>query len=239
MNDYGPDLLRSYTDSYLREEIQAEALTRNIGAYSRFLDLAAESSGEIVNYTQMASDSEIPKETLRRYYDLLVDTLLVHRIPSFTGISGGRKAVQREKFVFFDMGVRNAVLRQHKNIFTDTQKGHLFEQWLLLQLIAFSSYHNADWRFFFYRDDLKNEVDIIVDLGASILAVEAKLATRVKHDFLDGLSIFSKYCNKPVIPILVYRGSTEQKESNVAIMPYQHFLDSLDRYLPFSSEQQG
>jgi len=149
LNDYGPELLVNYIDSYLREEIQAEALIRNIASYARFLDISAEDSGRITNYSQLASDSEIPKETIRRYYEILSDTLLVHRIPGFTDIQGSRKAIQKEQFIYFDLGVRNAVLRQHKNVFTPTQLGKLFEQWLITQIIAFNSYHQKNWQGFF------------------------------------------------------------------------------------------
>lgn len=227
LNDYGPELLKNYSDSYLREEVQAEALTRNIASYARFLDLAAESSGQIVNYSQLASDSEIPKETIRRYYDILVDTLLVHRVPGFTNIKGARKATQKEQFIFFDMGVRNSVLRQHKNVFTPTQLGKLFEQWFIAQIIAFNSYQQKNWQIYYYRDDAKHEVDLIVDCGSELLAIEVKYAEKFHPDFLDGLKVFTKVAKKPVRSILIYRGEVQQVRDDVEIWPYLQFLDNL------------
>ncbi len=227
LNDYGPELLTNYIDSYLREEIQAEALIRNIASYARFLDMAAEASGQIINYSKLASDSEIPKETIRRYYEILADTLLVHRVPGFTNIKGSRKAIQKEQFIFFDLGVRNALLRQHRNIFTPNQLGKLFEQWLITQLIAFNSYHQKNWQIFYYRDDLKQEVDVIVDCGQELLAIEIKYAEKFHPDFLTGLKVFSRVTKKPVRSILLYRGDSKQVRDGIEVWPYQDFLNEL------------
>jgi predicted AAA+ superfamily ATPase len=227
LNDYGPELLGNYVDSYLREEIQAEALTRNIQNFARFLDVAAHASGQVLNYSQLASDSEIPKETLRRYFDILEDKLLVHRIPGFVAIGGSRKAIQKEKILFFDMGVRNAVLGHHKNVFSDPQLGSLFEQLIINQTIAFAKYHRLDWKFHFYRDDLKREVDLIVDRGSDILAVEIKYGRKVDPKALAGLTAFQAVAKKKVVPILVYRGMEPQRRGDCLILPYQQFFDQL------------
>jgi uncharacterized protein len=120
-------LLESYVDIYLREEIQAEALTKDLGDYSRFLNLAAELSGQYLNFSKIASDSEINKEKIRRYFQILEDTLLIHRIESYGEIDSKRKARQKDRYVFFDVGVKNAILRQHRNQFTPTQLGTLLE----------------------------------------------------------------------------------------------------------------
>jgi predicted AAA+ superfamily ATPase len=225
LKDYGPDLLANYVNTYLREEIQAEALVRNLSSYARFLDVAAENSGLITNFSSLASDSEIPKETLRRFYDILCDTLLAHRIPSYTAIKSKRKATQKEKFIIFDMGVRNAILRQHRNVFTPTDLGKLFEQWFILQVIAFISYQKKDWVYYFYRDDLKNEVDLILDVGKNLFAIEIKYATSFKASFIEGLEAFSRVSKKPTRQILIYRGDTVQLRGSVEIIPYQRFFE--------------
>src|SRR5690606_20271480 len=101
LHDYGEELLEAYTATYLREEIQAEALTKDLAAYGRFLDLAAEMSGHHLNYSKLASDSEVNKETIRRYMEILSDTLLIERIPSFTATPKQRKARQKDRYIFF------------------------------------------------------------------------------------------------------------------------------------------
>ncbi|MBU6374878.1 MAG: ATP-binding protein [Bdellovibrionales bacterium] len=227
LNDYGPELLANYVDSYLREEIQAEALTRNVQSFARFLDLAAEISGQWINYSQLASDSEIPKETLRRYYDILEDTLLVHRLPGFTAIKGSRKALQREKIIFFDLGVRNAILGQQKNVFTERQLGEFFEQWLVNQVFAANSYGQHSWKLYSFRDDLKREVDLIIDRGSELWAVEIKYSTKFDPRDLGGLTAFAGIAKKKVRSILVYRGKHRQIRDDVEVMPYQEFLEEM------------
>jgi len=92
-----------------------------------------------------------------------------------------------EVIVFFDVGVRNAVLNQHNNVFTKTQMGHLFEQWFFTQILAYSDYHRKNWKFFYYRDDLKQEVDLVIDTGVKLIGIEIKFSTTFKAGFVSGL----------------------------------------------------
>ena len=124
------------------------------------------------------------------------------------------------------MGVRNAILRKQRNLFSATELGKLFEQWFILQVIAFNSYHNKDWRICFYRDDRKNEVDLVLDLGHKVIAIEIKYGTSWKADYLDGLTAFADVCEKPVEQVLVYRGSDIQRRGKVDVIPYTHFLST-------------
>ena len=228
LEDYGTDLLRNYIDTYLREEIQAEALARNLESFSRFIDLAAVVSGSIINYSQLASDSEIPKETLRRFYDILFDTLMIHRIPGYTDIKGPRKAIQKEMVLFFDMGVKNGILKLERNQFTDTESGKLFEQWFILQLIAFSSYYNKGWKFYYYRDDRKTEVDLILDLGSKLIALEIKFSRKPKQEYFKGVNIFASVAKKPVRSIVIHRGDRVERWGDAEAIPFDRFLSEID-----------
>jgi uncharacterized protein len=223
IEDYGSELLSNYINTYLREEIQAEALLRNIDSYARFLDIAAESSGQIVNYSKISSDSEIPKESIRRFYEILHDTLLVHKLSGYTDVKS-RKATQKERFIFFDLGVKNAVLGQHKNVFTATQLGHLFEQWFINQVVAYNSYHKKDWRLSYFRDERGNEIDLIIDSGQSLLAIEIKFSTRFRNEFADGLKRFFPGVKTPFRRIVIFRGEQAQKRDGFEVIPYEKFL---------------
>jgi predicted AAA+ superfamily ATPase len=229
LNEYGPDLLAEYIDSYLREEIMAEALVRNVATFSRFVDLAAASSWQELNYSKLASDSEIPKETIRRYVDILSETLLIFRIPGFTEIHSPRRATQKEKFLFFDVGVRNAILKIQKNsTFTNEQYGSLFEQWLILQFIALKSYQKKNWKFFYYRDDRQNEIDFIVEEPKKIIAIEIKWGEKYRDEWKDSLITFKEQnIDKPVELIILYRGDRVLKDGDVQIFPYEKYLQDL------------
>jgi len=122
------------------------------------------------------------------------------------------------------MGVRNAVLRKHRNTFTDTELGKLFEQWLINQVIAFCGYHQKDWRYYFYRDDAKTEVDLVLDTGKQIVAIEIKYSTSFKPIFVEGLNKFASASKRKIKQILVYRGAEPQRRDAVDVIPYQKFL---------------
>jgi predicted AAA+ superfamily ATPase len=227
LQEYGSELIQEYAHIYLREEIQAEAVVRNIDSFARFLDVAAERSGQIVNFSSIASDTEIPKETIRRYYSILEDTLLIERIPGYTDVDSSRKATQKEKIIFFDVGVRNAILGRTENAMSSEELGSLFEQWLIVQIIALFSYHKRTCKFFFFRDEQKSEVDLIIEENERLTAIEIKYSTKAKTEHLTGLRTFSKIARKPVDSYLVFRGETQENWDNIMAVPYGKFLDMM------------
>jgi predicted AAA+ superfamily ATPase len=230
LNDYGPQLLGEYVNGYLREEIQAEALVRNLSTFSRFVDQAALQAWNEINYSQWASDSEIPKESLRRYLDLLSETLIIYKIAGYTQIQGSRKAVQKEKYLFFDLGVRNGILGIQQNTYTPDQCGPLFEQWILLQLIAFSNYRKLKCEFHYYRDDKQLEVDLVIETPEKILAIEIKWSKQYKSAWKKPLETFGALKHKKrVESIILYRGADILKDSDIYVWPYQRYLDHIEK----------
>jgi predicted AAA+ superfamily ATPase len=232
----GLDILDSYTTIYLREEIQAEALSKNIGTYARFLDVAAEASGDWLNYSKIASDSEIPKETIRRFYQILEDTLVVFKINAFKPKNSKRRMSQRDRYLFFDIGVRNAILGLHRQKQTMTEKGRLFEQWFILQCCYFIHAHKLDWKLSSYRTEAGAEVDVIIDTGNKYLAIECKYGKTVTETQMKGLRSFAEIAHKPFEKYVVYQGERKQKFSGGEIaVPYDEFLrEILPRHLTSS-----
>lgn len=221
----GIEVLDTYAQVYLREEIRAEALTREIGSYSRFLDLAAACSGQWINYSKMANDSEIPKETIRRFYSILEDTLLAFRIPPFQLKRSGRRVSHRDRFLLFDVGVRNALLGLHRSPLSPTEKGFQFEQWFILQSLYFSRAHRKGWQFSAYRTDAGAEVDLVIDTGNRLIAIECKLSRNISESDLRGLRSLEEVAHKPLRKYVVYQGDTRQKFSRGEIaVPFEEFL---------------
>ena len=222
----GPEILASYGQVYLREEIRQEALTQNVGAYARFLDVAAEASGEWINYSKISNDTEIPKETIRRFFALLEDTLIAIRVPPFRPKRSHRRVSQRERFVFFDLGVRNALLGIHRGPLTSNEKGKLFEQWVLLQIVYYLHSEKKPWRLSSYRTDAGAEVDIILETPAHLWAIECKGGKNVAETDTRGLRSFGEIAHKPVKKYLVYHGTARQRFSQgETALPYQEFLN--------------
>jgi predicted AAA+ superfamily ATPase len=229
LEEWGPDVLGSYAMGYLREEVQAEALTKDLGAYSRFLDLAAELSGQYINYAKVASDSEINKETIRRYMEILSDTLLIERVPSFSEVEKRRRARQKERFFFFDPGVRNILVgRIRRTSFSKEEWGQLFEQWLTLQVLYHNRVYKGGWRVSTYRDAMGVEVDLVIETENGNLAVEIKSSSKVHARMFKGLCKFDALTDRPFKKYIVYQGEHLQRFEDLGdAVPYRIFLDSV------------
>jgi predicted AAA+ superfamily ATPase len=225
------DLLESYTDTYLREEIQAEALTRSIGNYARFLDVMAASSGQWLNYSKLSNDAEIPKETIRRYVSILEDTLIAHRIPAFRpGKKVSRRVSQRDRIILFDIGVRNALVGLHRTAPPLDQRGFLFEQWFILQVISLARSLKKPWRLSSYRTEAGAEVDLVIEGPDHVIGIEIKYGRNVNRSALRGLHSLAEVLpgGVPYRRWIVFRGERPQKfAGGYEVKPYRQALEEL------------
>lgn len=227
----GAEVLATYVEVYLREEVRAEALTRNLGGFARFLDTAALTSGEWINYSKLASDVEIPKETIRRFFGVLEDTLLIHRLPPFSPrLRLNRRISQRDRFVFFDVGVRNALLGLHRDPPGPDRIGPAFEQWMIAQIACLNRALRKNWRLSSYRTEGGAEVDLVIETGREVIGVEIKASRIVRPPDLRGLASLAETVGryKPVSRYVAYRGAEVQVfEPKVRALPYQDLLHEL------------
>lgn len=229
--DEAVDVLGSYADVYLREEIRAEALTKNLGGYARFLDVAAIVSGQWLNYSKIASDTEIPKETIRRFVGILEDTLLLFRVPSFQPKRRiSRRVSQRDRAVLFDIGVRNALLSLHRRPMTPDQVGPAFEQWYLLQAIYLNRALKKGWTLSSYRTEAGAEVDLVIERDDDIVGVEIKASRRVSPSDTRGLFSLGETIGRYTRfeKRVAYWGETALTLDNgVRVAPYLDLLDEI------------
>ncbi len=229
--DEAISVLDTYVEVYLREEIRTEALVRNMGHYARFLDMAAVLSGQWLNYSKISSETEIPKETIRRYTAVLEDTLLIFRLPPFAPRRKiTRRVAQRDKFLFFDIGVRNALLGIHRRPLTPDRKGPAFEQWLILQIIYLNRALRKGWDFSSYRTNAGAEVDLVVEREQDILGLEIKSGRNVSRTDGRGLISLEQIigCYKPLKKWIAYAGDRRQLFDNgVQALPYLEALEEL------------
>ncbi len=225
------DVLGTYAEVYLREEIAAEALTKNLGGYARFLDVMAASSGQWLNYAKLSSNAEIPKETARRFVELLDDTLLAVRLPPFRPQRRvTRRLLQRERVLLFDVGVRNALLGLHRHPITPDQLGGVFEQWVILQVVYISRALKRDWHLSSYRTEGGAEVDLVVDRDADVLAIEIKASRNVSPADARGLYSFEALvtAHKPLRKWIIYRAERQQRlDRGVEVWPVLEGLAAL------------
>lgn len=180
--------LRAYIGTYLQEEIRAEGLTRSIQNFSRFLEVAALTHGEQINFTSVASDAGVPPSTVREHYQILEDTLIGHQLPAFRK-TVKRKPVATAKFYFFDVGVAN-VLRRTGSIEEGSEAyGRALEHLVFLELRSYLSYHRREDELAYWRSLSQFEVDFVV---GSTVAIEVKAKSRVSPRDYKGISALAE-----------------------------------------------
>ena len=218
--------LRSYVDAYLREEVQAEALVRDIGGYSRLLDLVAASSGRVINLHALSRDAAISYETARRYIDVLEDTLILFRIPAWSG-SDRASLVAHPKILLFDLGVRNAILRRPLDRSLDDERGLLLEHFVGLELRRREGTMWPEARLQHFRTRRGAEVDFVLSVGREIWGIEVKASRQVGSRDLKGLDAFAERARKVTRRIVVFLGARRQRVDKVDALPVEEFLAEL------------
>jgi predicted AAA+ superfamily ATPase len=218
--------LRGYVDAYLREEVQAEALVRNLGGYARLLELVAASSGRILNVNALCREAGISYETTRRYLEVLEDTLLVYRIPAWSGTTRS-SLIAHPKYYFFDLGVRNALLRRPLDRCLDDERGLLLEHLLAQELTARRGILWPEMACYHYRTRHGAEIDFVLEIGQEIWAIEVKSAQRVSRSDLSGFSSLTDRTKRVTRKLLIYLGTRRQQMDDVEILPLKEFLNEL------------
>jgi len=215
--------LKSYVGDYLREEVMAEALTRNVSAFSRFLEIAAFSNGEIVNYQNIATECGVSAPTVREYFQILSDTLVGHFVESFRQ-KPKRRIIQSPKFYYFDLGLANVLLNRKEITFPSEIFGRVFEHFIFQELRAHSHYSGLDYRISYWRTSSGLEVDFV--LASGDVAVEVKGTKEVLPKHLKGLRAFAEDY-RPRKKIIVSLDASPRLVDDIQILPWSNFLEQL------------
>lgn len=167
-------LLQSYIDLYLEKEIRAEALVRNLGDFSRFLKLAAIEAGNMINYSKIANDIGLERQTIQGYFQLLEDCLIIDRIEPITDNSFNRKRLSKApKYLFFDMGVRRLAAEEGRK-YPEKYYGLLFEQFVGLECLKLIRLTQPLAKLSYWKDHTGPEVDYVIELDRAYLPIEVK-----------------------------------------------------------------
>ncbi len=223
LSDNPKKLTDAYIGNYLKDEIIAEAKIRNINAFTQFLEAAAFSNGEMVNYTNIGSECGVSHNTVKEYFQILEDTLIGRFVPSFQK-KPKRRVILSPKFYYFDVGIANNLLKRGKIEMGSEAFGNSFEHFIYQELYAHSKYTDKNYLISYWRTTSQIEVDFI--LGNHEVAVEIKGTDNVQSRHIKGLKSFSdEYAVKKLI--IVSNDPVERKIGNIMVLPWKLFLERL------------
>lgn len=218
-------LLEAYVADYLKEEVAAEGLIRNLPVFSDFLDVAALGDGEIVNFSNIARECGVSSHTTKNHFQILEDTLLGRWLPAYRK-RPKRRVIGAPKFYFADVGVVNRLARRGELLPGSELYGKAFENWVYHELTAFISYHEVDAELSYWRLASGIEVDFV--LGDMGVAIEAKSSERITCDHLRGLHSLVEDHPRVGRRIVVCREPRARKTADgIEILPAATFVKRL------------
>lgn len=219
------DILNTYVGTYIKQEIQQEALVENIGAFHRFLSVASLMNGEIINISNIARDCSVARSTVQRYFDILVDTLIAYRLP---GWQPKLKVKERltPKFYLFDTGVVRTFSQRIRSSLSDLEVGKLLETFILHEIRAAQEYLNVGGELFYWQSSGNSEIDFIWQRGEKIVAIEVKASKVWRNQYTKTLQKLKE--SKPSSDCYcIYRGVDNLKFKDINVLTIEDFLQKL------------
>ena len=223
-SSYPQRLIESYVGDYLKEEIAAEALTRNVPAFSRFLIVAALTNGELINYQNIASECGVSAPTAKEYFQILEDTLIGKQLPAFRK-RAKRRLIGAPKFYFFDIGVVAHLTHRGRVEKGSELFGRALEHFIYMEILAHSSYSGKSYPLSYWKTASGFEVDFV--LGDHELAVEVKSASMVGNRHLKGMRAFKEEFAARYYIVVSMDPKPRKTADGIDILPWDTFLNRL------------
>jgi len=215
--------LRSYVADYLKEEIAAEAVIRSIPSFAEFLRVAALTSGEMLNYSNVGRESGVSAKVARSYFEILEDTLLGFRVQPWRKAKN-RRLIETEKFYLFDVGVSNYLARRAPKRGTP-EFGKAFEHFILMELKAYQAYRNPELDIRYWRTSTGFEVDFI--LGEMDAAIEVKGSNRIHSTHMRALNALLEEHRVKTAMIVSLEDEPRKPHPAIELLPWRIFLERL------------
>ncbi len=218
------NLLAAYIGAYLEDEIVAETKIRNTVIFSAFLNKAAFSNGEIINYSNIATDCGVKSPTVKEYFNILQDTMIGNFVPSYQKNSK-RRTINAPKFYFFDVGVANFLLKRNQIEYGSFNFGFAFEHFIYQELKAYSQYSNKKFAISYWRTASGLEVDFI--LGNNEIAIEVKAANFIQTKHTKGIKAFNEDFTVLKNIIVCQEEMPRLINNTILCLPWKIFLERL------------
>ena len=220
--------LDSYVGLYLEDEIRAEALVRDMGAFENFLRLAAIESGNIVNFDKISQDVGVARTTIRSYYQILEDCLVAERIEPYTESRSRKKLTKSPKYLMFDLGLRRLAAGEPSSL-PQTYLGSLFEQFVGLELIRWARLQEEKISIHFWRDSSGPEVDWLLRCNDQLLPIEVKWTDSPSGRDIKHLELFLREYPNADRGLVVSRTDHSQLlADHITAISWQQLCKNLD-----------
>jgi predicted AAA+ superfamily ATPase len=213
--------LASYVTTYLEDEVRAEAMVRKLGPFARFLEYAAADAGRLLNAHKLSQEIGVSHPTIQSYFQILEDCLIIERIEPLNRTQTRKKLIRSQKYLFFDLGVRRLAAREGRDPPRETM-GHLFEQYIGLELLRMARATHPQYRLRFWRDPDGPEVDWILETPQGLIPVEVKWTESPTVQTARHLHLFLKEYPQALTGFVVCRTPRiVQLSSRVSAIPWQ------------------
>mgnify|MGYP005726201113 CR=1 FL=1 len=227
VNEFGSDserelFLEAYCNTYLKEEVLVEQLVRNVTPFRRFLEVAAQMNGEIVNYSKIASDIDTDPKTVKTYYDIVEDTLLGFQLPAYER-SIRKQITKSPKFYLFDTGVKRALEESFHIALKpgDSAYGKAFEHFIIAEIARLNTYLRRKYKLSYIRSSDGQEIDLILSRkGESLKLIEIKSTSDVQERQLKHLGQLSAYLG-PAQSYCICCESQAREVDGVMVLPWK------------------
>jgi predicted AAA+ superfamily ATPase len=223
-DDAREEFLRAYVTTYLAEEIKAEGLVRDLGAFSRFLEVASLAAGQTTNVSGLARDAGVSRETARGYFDVLIDTLIGHWLPAYRP-RAKVKEVALPKFYWFDPGVLHAAAGGFDQPRPADWEGVLLEHLVLHEIRSHVHYAAVKGSLGYWATPSGGEVDFVWWRGPDVAAIEVKHGRQYRREYRKGIEAFLS--GRKARSYLVYQGEREMRVEDTLVLPLENFLRRL------------
>ncbi|PWU15499.1 MAG: hypothetical protein C5B49_11755 [Bdellovibrio sp.] len=210
-------ILRSYSVSYLKEEIQHEALVRNLPSFARFFHVACQSVGQLIDYTKIAKAAKVSRHSIPRFFEILEDTMVATRIYPFEPAIESADLIKHPRFFLFDNGVFNGLLGNF-NASID-RRGPLMEQLVFNQIKDSCGALEKSFKASTFRTRGGLEIDFIFEVEGDTIAVEVKSSDNIQSEDLRGLKSFPNHYPRKHLSMVLHAGSREIKKEGIWCLP--------------------
>lgn len=215
--------LKAYIRNYLKEEVWAEQLIKDLNPFRKFLEVAAQMHGRIINFSKIARDVGVDSKTIKNYYSILEETLLGFFLLPYSKSVRKQQLISASKFYLFDSGVKRAI---DKTLSLPIRPktyayGDLFEHFIIAELIRLNDYYESDFTFSYFKTSKDSEIDLIIERpGQSTLLMEIKSSNKVDLQDLKNLkSISNEIVNSEAF--CISKEERKRKDGEVMIIPWQ------------------